>query len=112
MLKVREKNVEIAYGEEDLIGVVDEAVVLPYSKQLGEKTLIHEYNFSGSWPVFVDHYLVYSPSHSRVENKNAKDFKKEGSFYIQNGDIEDIISTFKNLNCWFTHIPPKTSQFT
>ncbi len=93
LLKVREKNVEIAYGEEDLIGVVDEAVVLPYSKQLGEKTLIHEYNFSGSWPVFVDHYLVYSPSHSRVENKNAKDFKKEGSFYIQNGDIEDIIST-------------------
>ena len=92
LLKVREKNVEIAYGEEDLIGVVDEAVVLPYSKQLGEKTLIHEYNLSGSWPVFVDHYLVYSPNHSRVENKNIKDFKKEGSFYIQNGDLEDIIS--------------------
>ena len=92
LLKVREKNVEIPYGEEDLIGVVDEAVVLPYSKQLGEKTLIHEYNLSGSWPVFVDHYLVYSPNHSRVENKNAKDFKKEGSFYIQNGDLEDIVS--------------------
>jgi hypothetical protein len=91
LLKVREKNVEIPYGEEDLIGVVDEAVVLPYSKQLGEKTLIHEYNLSGSWPVFVDHYLVYSPNHSRVENKNIKDFKKEGSFYIQNGDLEDII---------------------
>ena len=96
LLKAREKNVEIAYGEEDLIGVVDKAVVLPYSKQLGEKTLIHEYNFSGSWPVFVDHYLVYSPNHSRVENKNVKDFKKEGSFYIQNGDLEDIISAISS----------------
>jgi hypothetical protein len=27
-----------------------------------------------------------------VENKNIKDFKKEGSFYIQNGDLKDIIS--------------------
>ena len=92
LLKIRESKVGVSYREEDLIGVADEAVVLPYSKQLGENSLINEYNFSGSWPIFADYYLVYSPNHSRVENKNAKDFKKEGSFYIQNGDIEDIIS--------------------
>ena len=79
------------YREEDLIGVTDEVVFLPYSKQLGENTLMNEYNFSGSEPVFVDNYLVYAPNHSRVENKNAKEFKNEGVFYIQNGDLEDIV---------------------
>ncbi|MBW6442132.1 hypothetical protein K0B04_04515, partial [Patescibacteria group bacterium] len=69
-----------------------EVVLLPYSKQLGEDTLIKEYNFSGSEPVFIDHYMVYSPIHSRIENKNALDFKNDGSFYIQNGDVSDIVN--------------------
>ena len=91
LLKLREKEVGINYSQEDLIGITDDIVLLPYSKQLGKNTLMNEFNFSGSEPVFVDHYLVYSPNNSRIENKNAKDFKNEGVFYIQNGDLEDIV---------------------
>ncbi len=91
LFNFKAKDTDFEYKEEDLIGVTDEVVLLPYSKQLGENTLMNEYNFSGSEPVFVDNYLVYTPNNSRVENKNAKDFKNEGVFYIQNGDLEDIV---------------------
>lgn len=87
------KDGVLDYKYEDLIGISDEVVLLPYSKQVGSNTLINEYKFSGSEPVFVDQYLVYSPIHSRIENKSASDFKNEGSFYIQNGDLEEIVKT-------------------
>ena len=85
------KDADFEYKEEDLIGVTDEVVLLPYSKQLGEQVMINQYSFSGSEPVFVDNYMVYAPNNSRIENKNVKEFKNEGVFYIQNGDLEDIV---------------------
>ena len=91
LFNFKAKDTDFEYKEEDLIGVTDKVVLLPYSKQLGENTLMNEYNFSGSEPVFVDNYLVYTPNNSRIENKNAKEFKNEGVFYIQNGDLEDIV---------------------
>ena len=96
LFNFRSKGDSFDYKEEDLIGVTDEVVLLPYSKQLGENTLMNEYNFSGSEPVFVDNYLVYTPNNSRIENKNAKEFKNEGVFYIQNGDLEDIVSAINS----------------
>ena len=92
LLKFRAGDKGFEYKKEDLIGVIDEVVFLPYSKQFGKDTVINEYSFSGSEPVFVDNYLVYAPNHARIENKNAKEFKNEGVFYIQNGDLEDIVS--------------------
>jgi len=92
LFKFKSGDGSFDYKEEDLIGVADEVVFLPYSKQLGENTLINEYYFSGSEPVFVNNYLVYAPNHSRIENKNVKEFKNEGAFYIQNGDLEDMVS--------------------
>ena len=91
LLKSHKKESSPYYNEEDLIGVTDDVVLLPYSKQLGEYRLIKEYGFSGSEPLFVDRYLVYSPSNSKIENKNALEFKNEGTFYIQNGDVLDIV---------------------
>lgn len=96
---IRRSQIGPIYTYEDLIGVKDSVVLLPYSKQLGPSKLINEYIFSGSEPVFVNHYLIYSPSNSRIENRNAVDFKNEGVFYIQNGDLEDIVSAiYKNEN--------------
>ena len=89
--RMKNSTSEVEFKKEDLIGVSDEVVMLPYSKQLGKNVLMNEHLFSGSEPVFVDHYLVYSPIHSRIENKNAAEFKNEGSFYIQNGDLNDIV---------------------
>lgn len=91
-IKFGEKSSEIDYRYEDLIGVSDKIVLLPYSKQIGGKTLVKEYIKSFSEPVFADRYLVYSPAYSRVENKNAKGFVNSGFFYIQNGEIKDIVS--------------------
>lgn len=89
--RMKNSTSEIEFKNEDLIGVLDEVVMLPYSKQLGKNVLMNEHLFSGSEPVFVDHYLVYSPVHSKIENKNAVEFKNEGTFYIQNGDLSDIV---------------------
>lgn len=85
------KDGVLDYKYEDLIKISDEVVLLPYSKSIGDNALINEYKFSGSEPIFADQYLIYSPIHSRIENKSASDFKNEGSFYIQNGDLEKIV---------------------
>lgn len=84
------------YKEEDLIGTSDSIVMLPYSKQLGVNILVRDHSISIPGPVFVDRYLVYSPIHSRIENKNVSEFKDSGSFYIQNGEIEDIVLAVYN----------------
>jgi len=92
LIRFKESKAGPIYKSEDLIGVRDDIVLLPYSKQLGERVFIKEYNTSSSEPIFVDNYLVYSPNHSRIENKNAKEFKNEGTFYIQSGNVEDMVS--------------------
>jgi len=79
-----------SYKEEDLIGINDTVVTLPYSKQIGENTIFKEFFISTPEPVFVDRYLVYFPNRSSVENKNALEFKDSGSFFIQNGALEDM----------------------
>jgi len=95
MMGIREKNTDPKYKNEDLIGVTDDVVMLPYLKQMGENVFFNERLTVLSEPIFVNQYLVYSPIHSRVENKNISEFKDEGSFYIQNGDPEDMVS---NIN--------------
>ncbi len=92
LFRLQESRVGKSYDKEDLIGVNDDVVLLPYSKQLGDDTLISEYIFSGSEPIFVNQYLVYDPSSTRIENVNVEKFKNEGTFYIQAGDVADIVS--------------------
>lgn len=92
LMKAREKEIGLNYKEEDLIGVNDKVVTLPYSKQLGDNVIFNDYLVSMSDPVFADRYLVYSPNYPSVENKNALEFKNLGPFYIQNGVLSDMVS--------------------
>lgn len=90
---VKYKNLisDPVYEKEELIGIADSTVLLPYSKSLGQNTLIKEYLFSGPEPLFVGNYLVYAPNALKLENKNIKDFKNEGSYYIQSTNIENLV---------------------
>ncbi|NMB91484.1 hypothetical protein GYA37_01390 [candidate division WWE3 bacterium] len=90
LVKVWERKIGPEYKEEGLISVGDSIVTLPYSKQIGENTIFKEFFISTPEPVFVDRYLVYFPNRSSVENKNALEFKDSGSFFIQNGALEDM----------------------
>jgi hypothetical protein len=92
LLKFREKNIGPIYKNEDLIGIGDDIVTLPYSKQVGENLIFNNYLISISDPIFADRYLVYSPIYSRIENKNALEFKNSGSYFIQNGNLKEMVS--------------------
>jgi len=41
-------------------------------------------------------YLVYSPTHKRIENKNISEFDANGSYYIQNNKTEIVVSNMLN----------------
>lgn len=91
LMKIREQNMGVSYKYEELVGISADVVTLPYSKQMDENTLFNGFSISLAEPVFMERYLVYSPANSSVENKNALEFKDSGSFYIQNGSIEDMV---------------------
>jgi hypothetical protein len=80
------------YKKESLIRVPDKTVVLPYLKDIKRRTLINEYKFNKDVPLFVGMYLVYSPTHKRIENKNILEFDSSGSYYIQNDKTETVIN--------------------
>lgn len=94
--KYREIKVGPEYKYEDLIGVNDEVVTLPYSKQLGENVIFNDFYISLPEPVFIDRYMVYSPVNGKIENRNAKDFVNTGSFFIQNGNPVDMVSAISS----------------
>ena len=80
------------YKKEDLIKITDKTIVLPYLKDIKSRTLIHEYRLDEDMPLFVGMYLVYSPTHKRIENKNISEFDGSGSYYIQNDKTETVIN--------------------
>ncbi|MFA5792136.1 MAG: hypothetical protein WC884_03830 [Candidatus Paceibacterota bacterium] len=89
---IRENRLKQVSKNEDLIGIDDDVVTLPYSKQMGKNVIFNNFLISFPEPVFVNKYLVYYPKHFIVENKNANEFKNSGFYYIQNGNIIDMIS--------------------
>lgn len=93
LVRVREYKIGPNYRKDDLINTTDTIVTLPYLKKLGEKELMNDFSTSFPEPIFVNQYLVYSPIYSSVENKSISNFTNTGAFYIQNGGIEDIVSS-------------------
>ncbi len=91
VIRYRGLKDDLEYIEKNLIGIQDEVVFLPYSKSIEDNTLINKYDFSGPLPIFVGHYLVYFPNKSFVRNEDIKEFKNDGSYYIQNAPIERVV---------------------
>lgn len=98
--------VSVRYEYEPLIGVKDEIVMLPYSKQHGEGVLFEDFLLEVDSPLFADNYLLYHPEFNFVENRDIKDFKLEGSYMVlptsedgffkevlRNGDFREMVSS-------------------
>ena len=69
-------------AEEDLIGVKDNIVLLPYDKYHPKYVIFKDHMISGQHPIFVDDFLVYHPDFKFIQNKNIKDFSSDENFYI------------------------------
>lgn len=79
----------MTYKYEELIGVSDEIVLLPYEKKHPENALFEPFVLEDfSYPLFVDDYLVYYPGAFRVETKPVSEFSAGGSYVIL-GTSED-----------------------
>ena len=89
--KLGESRIGNVYKKEDLIGIKDTVVTTPYSKQLGNNVIFNSERVNFPVPIFVNQYLVYSPTYLRVENRNISEFRDGHPYYIQNGKFEDII---------------------
>jgi len=70
------------YRFDNLIGLRDPIVMLPYNKQTTEEVLIDEINEYYNFPLFVDEYLVHYPGIKNIENKNIRDFENNKSSLI------------------------------
>jgi len=69
-------------AKEDLIGVKDNIVLLPYDKYHPKYVIFKDHMISGQHPIFVDDFLVYHPDFKFIQNKNIKDFSSDENFYI------------------------------
>jgi len=68
---------------EDLIGVPDRIVSLPYKKQTSDSALFNslsEYNIN--YPLFIDEFLIYHPNYKKFINKNISKFDENNSNFI------------------------------
>jgi len=76
-------SLRTSYKFENLIGVPDKIVSLPYKKQTSENVLFNNLSeYKINYPLFVDEFLIYHPNYSKYSNKNISKFDDSNSNYL------------------------------
>jgi len=85
--------VKQTYTYENLIGISDKIVSLPYKKQAPENALFNnlaDYNIN--YPLFIDEYLIFHPNYGKYYNKNISKFiETDINFVVTSKSYEDLI---------------------
>jgi hypothetical protein len=89
--RVYRERLPHTYSYENLIGVDDELVLLPYEKSFGADILFDPYKVSGDYPVFINDFGIYHPNYRTIENKAGKDFSDRNPFILIADSEKDYI---------------------
>ena len=80
------------YYREDLFGVSDRIIFLPYEKKHGEDVTFKDFYINPEYSVFVGDYLVYSPDFEHIINRNLEKYDNSNSYVILGtNDINSLI---------------------
>lgn len=72
-----------SFKYENLIGISDKVVLLPYKKQTSEDVLFNSFKDTNlNYPLFVDEFLVFHPEYSKYLNKNISKFEEKDENFI------------------------------
>lgn len=79
-----------SFRYDNLIGISDSIVSLPYKKQTSGNVLfnnLEEYKIN--YPLFIEEYLIFHNKFEKIENKNVKNFNEDDSNFIVTAKSQD-----------------------
>lgn len=85
-----QKSHPASYEYEPLIGLKDEIIALPYSKQWGKNVLFEPHYYTGNSKVYADSYLIYVPNSKQIVNRRLADFTNNQSFSVTSSKNTNI----------------------